>query len=130
MGRNSFAKRNISYLLLFLDCRQVLVPAIATAGFMKYLFESSNRAKLRAGTGRPARFYKIRKQKQRGEQQAGKERPFARSSGMVRGVHRQSRGHRSACARTRFSGLRFEMPYEKWLWKVRKHSVEQLSSVT
>ena len=27
MGRNSYAKRKISYLLLFLDCRQVLVPA-------------------------------------------------------------------------------------------------------
>ena len=89
-----------------------LVFCIATARLIKYLFESSNRAKLRAGTGRPARFNKIPKQKQKGGLQAGNGRPLARPSGMVGGVHRQSTGHRSACARTRFSGLRFGTPYE------------------
>ena len=38
--------------------------------------------------------------------------PFARPSSMVRGVHRKSRRHRSARARTRFSRLRFVTPYE------------------
>ena len=38
--------------------------------------------------------------------------PFARPSWVVGGVHRQSRGHGSACTRTHFSGLRFGTPYE------------------
>ena len=67
-------------------------------------FESSNRAKPRAGTGIPARFNKITQPKNKKvEQQAGNGRPSSRPSGKVRGVHRQSRGHTSGFARTRFS---------------------------
>ena len=89
-----------------------LVFYIATARPIKCFFKSSNTEKWQAGTGRPARFNKITKQKQSGEQQASKERPFARPSGMVRGVHRKSRRHRNARARTRFSGLIFGTSYE------------------
>ena len=39
-------------------------------------------------------------------------RPFARSSWMVGGVHRWFRGHRSACTRTHFSGLRVGTSHE------------------
>ena len=40
-------------------------------------------------------------------------RPFARSSWMVGGVHRWFRGHRIACTRTHFSGLRVGTSYER-----------------
>ena len=95
-----------------------IVFYIATAGFINCFFESRTTAKWRASTGRPARF----KKKKKGEQQSGNGRPFARSSGMVRRVHRQSRGHRNARARTRFSGLRVGTPYESGI-KIWKHSI-------
>ena len=116
MGRKFNAERTTSYLLLFLDCRQVLVPAR-----LLHRHRRTHQAPLRVQqhrevtsrhreTGVIQQNHKNKNRK--GEQQAGNGRPFARSSRMGRGVHRQSRRHRNACASARFSGLRFETSYE------------------
>ena len=79
---------------------------IATAGLVKYIFKSSNRAKWRTGTRKLARFTNKPTQKKKGCQ-SSIGRPIARPSTMVRGVHSKSRRYRSSCKRTHFSGLWF-----------------------
>ena len=78
----------------------------ATAGLVKYIFKSSNRAKWRTGTRKLARFTNKPTQKQKEGRQSSIGRPIARPSILVWGVHRKSRRHRCACKRTHFS----------WLW--------------
>ena len=110
MGGNSFAKRKISYLLLFLDCRQVLVPDRLLHRHRRIhqvLLRIQNYSEVTSKHRETGEIQqKNHKQKQKGEQQSGNGRPFATSSRMVRGVHRQSRGHRNVRARRRSSGVR------------------------
>ena len=71
-----------------------------------YIFKSSIRAILRTRSRILVRLTKNSKHKIKRGHHSSLGRPVARSSRMVRGVHRKTR-YRSACTRTHFSGLRF-----------------------
>ena len=74
---------------------------------------SSSRAKWRTCPTKVVRVtLRNPKEKEKEGWQSRFGRPFARFSWVVGGVHRQSRGHRNASARTHLSGLRFGTSFE------------------
>ena len=107
--RGSYAKRKMSYLLLSLDCRQVLAPARLQHRFRRTHQEHlqvQQQSEVTIGHQETGAI-----QKKEG-QRWGSGKPSARPPRVVRRVHTKSRRYRCACTRTPFSWLRFGTSYK------------------
>ena len=117
-GEDGFrVMRKISYLLLCLDCRPTLVPARPLHRHRRTRqvhLQVQQQSDVTIWHRKLARFTKNSKQKYKEGQQSRLGRPFARLSGMVRGVHRKSRRYRSACQPHTFLMTQIRNVLQKW----------------